>query len=93
MFIFFNKKIFAMAMPDANADAYVEIFKWSFMHHVVKWPNILQKSCGVNTARILKYVWPFYNMHERVKTFRKNNNKGTKIKRNDKYSTKQSCVG
>ena len=25
-----------------------------FMHNVVKWPNIL-------------YVWPFYNMHERVK--------------------------
>ena len=40
-----------------------------FMHNVVKWPNILQKSCGVNTARYLKYVWPFYNiMHERVKT-------------------------
>ena len=40
----------------------------SFMHNVVKWPNILQKSCGVNTARLLKYVWPFSNiMHERVK--------------------------
>ena len=26
------------------------------------------KSCGVNTARFLKYVWPFYNiMNERVK--------------------------
>ena len=26
------------------------------------------KSCGVYTARFLKYVWPFYNtMHERVK--------------------------
>ena len=37
------------------------------MHNVVKWPNILYKSCGVNTARFLKYVWPFYNiMHERV---------------------------
>ena len=37
--------------------------------HVVKWPNILQNSCGVNTARFLKCVWPFYNnMHERVKT-------------------------
>ena len=37
------------------------------MHNVVKWPNILQKSCGVNTARFLKYVRPFYNiMHERV---------------------------
>ena len=39
-----------------------------FMHNVVKWPNILQKSCGVNTARFIKFVWPFYNMHERVKT-------------------------
>ena len=38
-----------------------------FMHNVVKWPNILQISCGENTARILKYVWPFYNiMHEGV---------------------------
>ena len=25
------------------------------------------KSCGVNTARFLKYIWSFYNiMHERV---------------------------
>ena len=38
------------------------------MHNVVKWPNILKTSCGVNTTRFLKYVWPFYNiMHERVK--------------------------
>ena len=38
-----------------------------FMHNVVEWPNILQKSCGVNTARLLKYALPFYNiMHERV---------------------------
>ena len=37
------------------------------MHNVVKWANILKKSCGVHTARILKYVWPFYNiMHERI---------------------------
>ena len=39
-----------------------------FMHNFVKWPHILKKSYGVNTARFLKYVWPFYNiMHERVK--------------------------
>ena len=25
-----------------------------------------KKSCGVNTARFLKYVWPFCNMHEMV---------------------------
>ena len=38
-----------------------------FMHNVVKWPNILQKSCGAHTARFLKYVWPFYIiMHEKV---------------------------
>ena len=44
-----------------------------FMHNVVKWPNIFQKSCGVNTARFLKYVWPFYNiLHKRVKSFGKN---------------------
>ena len=30
-----------------------------FIHNVKKLPNILQKSCGVNTARFLKYVWPF----------------------------------
>ena len=36
--------------------------------HVVKWPNILLKFCGVNITRFLKYVWPFYNiMHERVR--------------------------
>ena len=38
-----------------------------FVHNVVKWPNILLKSCSVYTARFLKYVWPFYNfMHERL---------------------------
>ena len=38
-----------------------------FMHNVVKWANIFLKSCGVHTARFLKYVWPFYKiMHERV---------------------------
>ena len=42
-----------------------------FVHNVVKWPNILLKSCGVNSARFLKYIWPFYNtMHERVKRIR-----------------------
>ena len=24
------------------------------------------ESCGVNTAPILKYIWPFFNMHERI---------------------------
>ena len=38
------------------------------MHNVVKRPNILYKSCGVHTARFLKYVRLFYNIkHERVK--------------------------
>ena len=27
-----------------------------FMHNVVKWPNTLQKSYGVNIARFLKHV-------------------------------------
>ena len=45
------------------------------MHNIVKWPNILQKSCSVHTARFFKYVSPFYNiMHERVKN-NKNKNK------------------
>ena len=40
----------------------------SFMHNVVKWPNIPLKSCGVHTTRFLKYVCSFNNiMHERVK--------------------------
>ena len=33
-----------------------------FMHYVEKLPNILLKSCAVNTARILKYVWPLFNI-------------------------------
>ena len=38
-----------------------------FMHNVVKWPNILLKSCFVNNPRFLKYVWPFYDiMYKRV---------------------------
>ena len=37
-------------------------------HNGAKWPNILQKSCGVQTARFFKYVWPFCNiMLEMVK--------------------------
>ena len=32
------------------------------LFHVEKWPNILLKSRGVNTARFLKYVWPFFNI-------------------------------
>ena len=45
------------------------------MHNIVKWPNILQKSCGVHTASFLKYVSPFYNiMHERVKNNKNKNN-------------------
>ena len=38
-----------------------------FMHNIVKRPNIILKSCGVDTERFLKYVWPFYTiMHERA---------------------------
>ena len=36
--------------------------------HNVKWSNILQKSCGVQTATSVKYVWLFFNItHESVK--------------------------
>ena len=39
-----------------------------FMRNSGKWPNILLRSCRVNTARFLKYVWSFFNIkHERVK--------------------------
>ena len=34
-----------------------------FMHYVAKSPNILLKSCGVYTARFLKYVWPFSTLY------------------------------
>ena len=38
-----------------------------FKHNVEKWSNILLKSCGVNTARFLKYIWQFFDvMHESV---------------------------
>ena len=36
-------------------------------HNVENWPNILLKSCGVNTARFFKYVWSLFNiMKQRV---------------------------
>ena len=39
-----------------------------FIHDTEKRSNILWKSCAVNTARFLKYVWPFFNIkRERVK--------------------------
>ena len=38
------------------------------MHNFVKRRNTLSKFCCVNTARFLKYVWPFYNiLHEGIK--------------------------
>ena len=37
------------------------------MHSVEKWVNIHSTSCGMNTAKISEYVWPFCNiMHKRV---------------------------
>ena len=43
---------------------YFNIFK----HDVEKWPNILLKSCGFHTTRLLKYVRPFFNIkHEKIK--------------------------
>ena len=32
------------------------------MQNIEKRPSILQKSCGVNAAKFLKYVWPFFNI-------------------------------
>ena len=34
----------------------------SFFHNVEKRSNFLLKSCSVNTARFLKYVWTFFNI-------------------------------
>ena len=40
------------------------------MHNVGKGPSILQKSCGIHTAKFLQYIWPFFKvMHERIKDF------------------------
>ena len=33
-----------------------------FMHNVVKWLNLLLKSCGVHTSRFFKYVWLYFNI-------------------------------
>ena len=40
------------------------------MHNVEKFAKHILKSCGVNTACLVKYVWSFfYVTHERVKGF------------------------
>ena len=37
------------------------------MYDVAEWLKMLLKSCGVNTAKIWKYVWKFLNvMNERM---------------------------
>ena len=40
------------------------------MHSVEKWSNILLKSCGVNEARFLKYVSPFFQLYQGVIGYR-----------------------
>ena len=41
---------------------------YSSMYNVEKWPKLFLKSCGVNTAKFLRRVWPFFKiMHEMVK--------------------------
>ena len=47
------------------------------MNNVEEWPNILQVSCGVNTAKFLKYVWPCFRIkHIRVKPEKSNTSFG-----------------
>ena len=42
----------------------------SFMQNVEKWPKIIKKSCGAHSARLSRYVWPFFNvMHEKINAF------------------------
>ena len=53
---------------DLQGNKYTKITLNLFMHKDEKWPNILLKSCTVNTSRFLKYVWSFFNiMHESAK--------------------------
>ena len=35
-----------------------------FIHNVEKWPNILEKSCGVHTSKSFKYIWPFFQYYD-----------------------------
>ena len=37
-----------------------------FMQNFQKWSNVLQKSCGVNTARFDKNVWAFFNIMQEM---------------------------
>ena len=72
LLVFTSSKAFILSLSLRNnaINCHKSTFSFfnPFMHNVVKWPNILSESCGVHTARFLKYVWPFYNiMHERVK--------------------------
>ena len=55
------------APTDFNSFQYYTAKLNPFFHNFKKLPNILYKSCGVNTTRFLKNVWPFFNiMKERV---------------------------
>ena len=50
------------------------------------------KSCGVNTTRFLKYVWPFYNiMHERVNSNYLLRNEKTSIVNLNVYKRSTVC--
>ena len=67
IFITFNKLEHSWKYNGVVQREKPEIFN-AFIHNVEKWPNILLKSCGVNTAKFLKYVLPFFNIrNERVK--------------------------
>ena len=70
-------KIFAFSLFLCDRSSLFENYwNWSFFHfhpcqkplnnplfrYVEKWPNILSKSCGVQTTRFSKYVWPFFNI-------------------------------
>ena len=38
------------------------------MQNAEKWLNIILKSCGVHTARFLKYAWPFLNIKKQCQS-------------------------
>ena len=55
-------KIFFRSESASDRKIFINLTVNPFMYNIEKWLNILLKSCGVNTAKFLKYVRPFFNI-------------------------------